>query len=278
MSGAAQGPSDVAFLDGKLYVLQDIGSAARRFPERPNGVYVVEADGSLTLVADARDWLRVDPVDHPPFDQTSEGEPFAMIAGDHVLWVLESNSGQLLKVTPDGESTRIADLSEGHLVPTGLAAAPGGGVYVGFLTSAPYTDGSSKVIEIDQEGDVSTVWTGLTMLTALAVGPAGDLYALEMSTLNAEESPYTRPNSGRIVKRAGPDSLSVVAAGLDYPIAMDMGTDGALYVSTPAYGPNADTGGIVRIDLGANQPVMVAPDIVRMSNCAGATPESTRST
>jgi plastocyanin len=61
--------------------------------------------------------------------------------------------------------------------------------------------------------------------------------------------------------------------GLDYPIALDLGPDGALYVSTPAFGADSDIGGVVRIDLSRNQPMLVAPDIVQMSTCAIPTPE-----
>ena len=74
------------------------------------------------------------------------------------------------------------------------------------------------------------------MVTGLAVSPAGDLYALEMSTGNSKEPPYVHPHTGRIVKQTGPDSLTEVVTGLDYPIAMATGPDGALYVSTPAFG------------------------------------------
>lgn len=273
MNGHDQGPADVAFLEGTLYVLQDAGDSGMVFPEFPNGVYAVEPDGSLLLVADVRDWIQKNPVSHPAYDQGPEGETFAMIAGDGFLWVVESNSGQVLKVTPDGAITRIADLSEGHPVPTGVAKAPDGGVYVGFLTPAPYTDGSSKVIKVDPQGNVTTVWTGLTMITALAVSPAGDLYALEMATGNSSKAPYVAPGTGRIVKQTGPDSLWVVATGFDYPIAMETGPDGALYVSTPAFGADSDIGGIIRVDLSRNQPMTVDPDIVTASTCTIPTPE-----
>lgn len=278
MSGHDQGPAAVAVLEGTLYILQDGGDSAMLFPDFPNGVYSVAPDGSLNLVADTRDWIKKNPVANPAYDQGPEGETFAMIAGDSFLWVLESNSGQLLKVTPDGTITRVADLSEGHPVPTGLTRAPGGGVYVSFLMSAPYTDGGSKVVRIEPDGKVTEVWSGLTMVTALAVSPAGDLYALEMSTGNTKEVPYVQPNSGRIVKQTGPKTLTEVVTGLDYPIAMATGPDGALYVSTPAFGATGDLGGIVRVDLSRNQPMHVAPEIVEMSTCDVPTPEPRSST
>lgn len=278
MNGHDQGPADIAFLGGKMYVLQDGGDSAVLFPEFPNGVYSVNPDGTLTLVADVRDWVQQNPVSHLAYDQGPEGETFAMVAGDSFLWVVESNSGQVLKISPEGEITRMADLSEGHPVPTGITRAPDGGVYVSFLGSAPYPDGTSKVIKIDPVGNVTTVWTGLTMVTALAVSPAGNLYALEMSTGNDKTPPYVHPNSGRIVKQTGPNSLAEVVVGLDYPIAMATGPDGALYVSTPAFGADSDLGGIIRIDLSYPQPMTISPDIVEMSTCDVPTPEPRPST
>ncbi|MCA9861055.1 MAG: ScyD/ScyE family protein, partial [Thermomicrobiales bacterium] len=273
MNGHDQGPSDVAFLSGQLYVLQDGGDSAMLFPEFPNGVYAVNPNGTLTLVADVRDWIQQNPVEHLAYDQGPEGETFAMVAGESFLWVVESNSGQVLKVTPEGEITRMADLSDGHPVPTGIALAPDGGVYVSFLTPAPYVDGSSKVIKVDQQGNITTVWTGLTMVTALAVSPAGDLYALEMATGNSDQPPYVHPDTGRIVKQTGPDTLAEVVVGLDFPISMGVGPDGALYVSTPAFGADSNIGGIVRVDLSRPQPMTISPNIIELSTCDVATPD-----
>ena len=278
MNGHDQGPADVAFLGGQLYVLQDGGDSAVLFPDFPNGIYLVNSNGTLTLIADIRDWIQRNPVAHLAYDQGPEGETFAMIAGNSFLWVIESNSGQVLKVTPDGQISRVADLSEGHPVPTAAAPAADGGIYVSFLTSAPYTDGSSKVIKVDPVGNVSTVWTGLTMVTGLAVTPQGDLYALEMSTGNSNEQPFVHPNSGRIVKQTGPSSLSEVVIGLDYPISMAAGPDGALYVATPAFGADTSIGGIIRVDLSRAQPMTISPNIVEMSTCDVPVPEPQAST
>ena len=70
------------------------------------------------------------------------------------------------------------------------------------------------------DGKVTDVWTGLTMITGLAVGDDGALYALEMATNNIEKPPYTLPGTGRVVRQTGPDSLAEVVVGLDFPIAL----------------------------------------------------------
>jgi plastocyanin/sugar lactone lactonase YvrE len=268
MGGHTQGPAAVAFLGDQLYVLQDSGTpAATAFPGLPNGVYSVNSDESVTLVADIKSWHDRYPVTHVPYDLTVESETFAMLPGDGFLWVLESNSGQVLQVIPNALISRIADLSDGHPVPTGFALTGDGGVYVGHLTPAPYTDGTSKVVKVSPDGTVTDVWTGLTMLTGLAVGPDGTLYALEMATNNISEPPYTSPGTGRVVRQTGPDSLAEVVVGLDFPIAMAIGPDDALYVSFPAFGAQPGFGGILRVDLSAPQPMRVSADILSLNPC-----------
>ncbi|HEY7036824.1 MAG TPA: ScyD/ScyE family protein [Thermomicrobiales bacterium] len=267
MDGAAQGPSAVAVLDGQLYVLQDGSYSASASAPKPNGVYAVEPDGTFRLVADISAWVAAHPVAAIPYDFTPAGETFNMIAGDGVLWVAESNSGQLLRVTPKGAISRVADLSAGHLVPTGLALAPGGGVYVGFLTPAPYTGGASKVIKIAADGTRTDAWTGLTAITALAVDPAGTLYALELATGNLDQAPYLQPRTGKVVRQTGKAASAAVATGLDYPVAMAFGPDAALYVSLPALASD-HPGGILRLDPSAPAPVAVDPSILNQSPCA----------
>ena len=273
MSGHDQGPAAVAFLDGQLYVLQDAAGGMEDVgPDFPNGVYAVNAEGGVRLVADLSSWIRANPVAQIPYDQTALGEPFAMLAGPDFLWVLEANNGQVLRVTADGDITRVADLSAGHPVPTGFALAPDGGVYVGFLTPTPYVDGSSKVVKVAADGTVTDVWTGLTMVTGLAVGADGSLYALEMATGNTDAPPFIAPGTGRVLRQTGPASSAEVITGLDYPIAMAIGPDGGLYVAFPAFGADDDLGGIVRVDVADGQARALPPGLLATSRCAVATP------
>jgi hypothetical protein len=96
---------------------------------------------------------------------------------------------------------------------------------------------------------VTDHWTSLTAVVALASGPDDALYALEMVTESIEQDPFILPDTGRIVRQTGPDTLDVVAEGLNFPIAFDFGPDGALCVSSPALGGAAGKGTISRLDL-----------------------------
>jgi plastocyanin len=272
-SGSVRGVAAVAILDTRLYALISGGGAENGNPNTPNGIYTIDGDGSAGLVADLSAWVRANPVASVPGDATPEGDPFAMIAGDDELWVVEANSGQLLRVTRDGEITRVVDFSTPeHLVPTGLTMAPDGGLYVGFLTPAPYTDGASKVVKVAEDGTVTDVWTGLTTITGLAVGPDGTLYALEMGTGNTTTPPFAQPNTGKVVRQDGPSGLVDIATGLDRPVAMAFGPDGGLYVGFPAFGATGPTGAIVRLDLNQGQTMTMDPALLLTSTCAGAIP------
>jgi hypothetical protein len=256
-AGWIWGVMDIAFLNGDLYALGGGGST----PEAPNGIYRVSMDGSWELVADLGTWASENPTEFIPPDYDPAGSWFDLEAGEDRLWVSEAVGGRLVTVTPDGAITLVADLSEGHLVPTGIALDGEGGAYVGHETTIPYPDGGSKVIHVAADGTVTDAWTGLTAVTDIALGPDGTLYAAEMATTNLEEAPFLNPNSGRIVRQTGPDSLEEVATGIPYPVYLGFDGSGALYVDYPAFGLDSkgeELGTLVRIDLSGSLPVSLA--------------------
>jgi hypothetical protein len=250
--GEILGAEDVAFLGGTMYIAADGGGPSHGNPDQPAGIYTVGSDGTVSVLADLSAWLRANPVATTPPDYDPDADGYRMVADESIgaLWVLEPNSGGVLKVTPDGTVSRVADLSADHPVPSAIALVPGGGaVYIGNLTAVPFPDGAAKVIKVMADGTVSDVWTGLTVVTGLAVGPDGSLYASEMSTGNLTEPPFLTFGTGKVVKMTGPDSSEEVATGLMLPIALGIGPDGALYVASPAIGANGGEGVIIRLDV-----------------------------
>ena len=270
--GDVQGPVDVAFLGEQLYVLQDAtGGYEAVGPDFPNGIYALTPNGGVRLVSDLSAYVAANPASHL-YHVLELGEPFAMVAGDDEFWVVDANQGLLLRVARTGTVSVLADLSEGHPVPTAIARAPDGGIYVGFLTPSPHQDGTAKVVKVEQDGTVSDYWTGLTMVTGLAVTPDGTLYALEMATGNQATEPNIFPDTGRLVRQTGPDSLAPVVTGLDFPISLALGPDGGLYASLPAIATDGELGGIIRIDPALQGPVVMPEDLIGDSPCAPPEP------
>jgi plastocyanin len=268
------GAMDLAILDGQLYALLSGGGADVGLPDNPNGVYRVNADGTIDLVADLSAFFRENPPADIPWDYGADGSLFDLEAGAGQLWVSEAVGGRLLTVTPDGETTLVADLSEAHMVPTGIAVAPQGGAYVNHETVVPFPDGAATVIHVAADGTVTDQWTGLTAGTDLTMGPDGALYAAEMATNNLEEPPYLQPGTGRVVRQTGPDSSEPVVTNVDYPVYLGFGPDGALYLTYPAFGPDAGEGqgAILRVDPSAS-PVSLA-DIGELAPSCAEEPAS----
>ncbi len=262
------GLDDVAIFDDQLYGIVAGGGEAYGNPDFPNGVYQINADGGFVLIADTSAWVRENPVETPHEPVSPDAEPFSIIAGDGVLWLSEANHQQVLTVTPDGAISRVVDLSVvGNVAPTGIVLAPEGGVYVGFLSALPFTDGSARVVHVSPEGEVTDVWTGLTAVTDIALDADGALLALEMATGNIGDPPFVAPGTGKVVRQTGPDTAEEVVTGLDFPVKMDFGADGALYVATPAFGAMAGEGQVLRIDLGADGPIAIEGPLEASVTC-----------
>jgi hypothetical protein len=253
------GVSDVAFLDNQLYALINAGPDWGTFDE-VSGVYRIGDDGTTELVADLSSWFEDVPPDFVAPDYNSDGSLFEMEAGEDTLWVVESVGGRLLRVSPEGEIVLVADLSVDHPVPDALALAPDGGAYVGYLMTHPYTDGLAKVVHVAADGTVTDAWTGLTTVTGLAVGPDRTLYAVEMSTENSAEPPNLQPNTGRVVRQTGLATSETMVSEGNLLTKIGFGPDGALYLTYPAYGPDAGRGQgvLLRIDLSTEPPVSLA--------------------
>lgn len=265
--GDHQGPVDVGFIGEQLYVLQDAAGTIEDVGVNfPNGLYAANAEGGIRLVGDVTAYATANPPANV-YHLLPLGEPFAMVGDTDVFWAVDANRGELLRLGLDGTVTRFADLSLNHPVPTAITLAPGGGVYVGFLGAAPHADGTSKIVKVTADGTATEVWSGLTMVSGVAVAPDGTLYALEMATGNTPEPPSIYPYTGRIVRQTGPASQEVVATGLNYPVHLEFGPDGGLYVSLPAIAADGELGGVARIDLGATPPVVMPPDLLANSSC-----------
>jgi len=232
--GLVSGVADVAFIGNTLYALVGGAGCSHGFPNNPNGIFKVNNNGTMDLVADLSDWSLNHPVANPEEDDYEpDGTWYSMINVNGKLYAVEPNHGEMVKVTTSGNISRVIDVSatQGHIVPT--AVAYHGNFYLGNLNTFPIVPGSSSVFKVTPSGQIQLRESGLTTILGLVFDNQDRMYVLEMSTAAGDPTPET----GKIVRIQPSGQQEVLVEGLFFPTGMTFGPDGALYVSNKGFGP-----------------------------------------
>jgi hypothetical protein len=241
--GDVIGVGDVAFIGNSFYAIITGAGCSHGVPSMPNSVIRIEPNNTWTSVANLSAFLEANPVKNPnPGDFEPDGDWYSMISVGNDLYAVEANQGQLVKISGNGNVSRVIDISasKGHIVPTVISYRDGS-FYVGNLNPFPIVTGSSKIYKISTGGDIQEWATGFTTILGLAHDKKGNLYVLE----NTVGAPFPSPGLGRIVKVDPSGAKEVIVTGLSMPTGLTFGPDGDLYVSNLGFGPLAIGGGQV---------------------------------
>jgi len=247
LGSLVSGVSSVAFIGHRLYALLAGAGCSHGVPTIPNGVIRVGPGGSWSLIANLSAFQAAHPVAHPdPGDFEPDGTWYSMISIGRALYPMDSNHGELDRVTPAGKISRVIDISAslGHVVPTALTHH--GAIYIANLGLFDPTDraGDEHVYQLTGHRTLRVRATGLEKVLGLAFH-GGQLYALEMSTKAGAPTPGT----GAIVRVTRNGPAKTVVSGLTFPTGMTIGPDGAFYVSVRGFGFGPGAGQILRIQL-----------------------------
>jgi hypothetical protein len=247
VGGDIVGASAIAFLDNTMYALISGAGCSHGVPSMPNGIIKVNPNGSFSMIADISAWLKTHPVKNPEEDDFEpDGDLYSMITVHGNFYVIEANHGDMIKVTPGGNISRVVDISatQGHVVPTSIAFR--GNFFVGNLNTFPIIDGSSNIFKITPGGEISVWATGFTTILGLTIDEDGCLYVLENTTGN----PFPTPGTGRIIRVSRSGAKKIIATGLSLPTGITLGPDENLYVSNVGFGPFSIGGGqVLKVDL-----------------------------
>ncbi|WP_263384132.1 ScyD/ScyE family protein [Granulicella arctica] len=253
--GDTFGIADLAFLNDSLYALVAGGGCSHGNPDLPNGIVKVNLkNGKWNYITDLSLFYIQHPaayVDAPDFE--ADGVPYSMLSFKNALFTVEANHGQITRTAVSGSTTLVTDLSvsQGHIVPTGIAAS-GGNLYVGNLGLFPILTQRERVITLSKDLNfvdttpglettpaevskfrVAASRAGFTTIVSLKFGPDGLLYALEISP----NAGYPTPGAGEVVRLSRAGVIETVVSGLTLPTGMAFGPDNALYVSNFGDGP-----------------------------------------
>jgi hypothetical protein len=264
-TGDTMGAAAIAFLDGTLYAVTAGGGCSHGNPSEPNGIIQInQQTGNWRYVANLSQFVQSHPA---AYTDASDFEPdgvfYSLIAWRGKLYTVEPNHGQIFSVTPDGHTEEIIDVShsEGHIVPTSLAAK-NGNLYVGNLGQFPIFPQLQRVLTLSEDflfSDntlglsidplykafrIASSRAGFTTIVGLDFGPDGLLYVLELSPAAG----YPAAASGKVVRLRRDGEIEDVVTGLTLPTGMTFGPDKALYVSNLGAVPGP-AGQILKIDV-----------------------------
>jgi sugar lactone lactonase YvrE len=244
------GVSALAFLDGTLYGMEAGAGCSHGLLGTDNTLFRVNADGTITTIADLSAFVKTHPVAHPdPNDFEPDGTWYGMVAVRGALYITEPNHQEVDRVTPEGRITRVIDMSVEFSTPATWEGPAGiayhGNFYLGVLGTFPTHAGTQSIYKLTPSGQLEAVASGLTAVLGVAFDREERLYALETTTVDGGPAPFT----GAVVRVNDDGTHTTIASGLMFPTAMTFGPDGALYVSNFGFGAPAGAGQILRITI-----------------------------
>jgi sugar lactone lactonase YvrE len=235
------GPSAVAFVDDRAYLLLASGGWEIGDPAFHSGVYELQSGGGLKLVWDMTAHVLENPAKARREDPRADvpgGMAYGMTALDGKLYVTDANQEQVFEVDPaSGSARQVVEYPRSNRALTGVTAGPDGALYVAEWAS-------NKVTRITLDGKVGDAATKLRTPIGVTFGPDGAMYVVEFT--------------GRVLRAApvGEEQRDILADGLRAPTAIAFGPDGNLYVSVHGQSAGQGEGQIVRLRLAPPDPAL----------------------
>jgi hypothetical protein len=215
------GATDIAFLDGKAYVLVTMVGSDMPVPGGNStvGIYRVDSPTSFTVVADIGTYSITNPSGSIVF--IPSGVHYALEPFNGGFLVTDGHHNRVLWASLNGDVSTFKQF--GNIVPTGLEVR-GHTVYMAEAGPNPHLPEVGKVMAIDARSlSVSEVASGAPLIVDVEFGLGNTLYALAQGEfpVGAGDGSPALPNTGSLVVVNADGTFSVLAQGLNQPTSME---------------------------------------------------------
>ena len=238
------GAMDVAFLGRTAYVLVTMVSGHFLPSGEPygigaaDGIYRVERDGSVTLVADIGAWVEANQPDPQRLDYfLSTGVQYSLEPYLGGFLVTDGHHNRLLRATLDGRVSLVAEF--GDVVPTGLETV-GPLILMAEAGPVPHEPETAKVVALTPRSKPLTIASGHgTDGPGLTVdverGPGLALYALLQGEWDNGDDPANAglpasPDTGALARIEWNGKLTPIVTGLNQPTSLEFIGDTAFVI------------------------------------------------
>lgn len=261
------GPAGIAVADGQvLLAVGGAGPATAMFDALPNENSVVSIDpetGEVALLADVGAYERSDNPEPYSIDSNLYG---IAVSDDGTIYVNDAGGNTTYRVPAEGGDPEVLAVHPGIPFPEGMEAPPEGNPFreganeldpvptdiialddsllVGLLSGGPFPPGAAGIVGVAQDGTLSEVAAGLTMVVGLETGPDDHLYASQISTNFLGEM----PEPGNVVRVLEDGTQEVVVEGLMLPNGIAFDQNGDLLVVVNAVSLGEPNGQLLRCE------------------------------
>ena len=166
------------------------------------------------------------PVDSNPYgvhwliSHLGSPETFVADAGGNTLIRISGGVAAAVRVFPSRPGRPVDS------VPTEVTRGPDGALYVGELTGGPFPDGAAIIWRLTPGAPMQAWSTGWKTIIDLDWGMDGSLYVLQYAS-----GPIGLAPPGQLWRLAPDGTRTLITDALVNPTAVEVGPDGALYVS-----------------------------------------------
>ena len=215
----------------------------------------IKDNGSWTAIAGTGDADFAWTGDHKDLqpDQFPDANPNGLETVGKTQYVADAGGNLIAKVDKRGQVSTLAylqvpDGSPTDAVPTCVATAPDGSLYVGELLGGDFAPGHARVWRI-ADGRATVKWTGFTGIQGCGFDNRGNFYATEFQA----NGMFGPDSSGAVVKVTPKGVRTMLGVGsLNFPSGFAF-KDGGVYVSNwsimPASNGGGPTGQVVKISV-----------------------------